>query len=181
MTKTIQLGAPSLTGKDANDLIASNFADANFPLDVLITNHMPRDVVFPDVNGLFLRHCANKEGSSAVVTIAEAGQLQRLASGVEQVAELNKYAIAITVSTDVTGADPVDEEAETERLAQEEAEAKKLADEKELADLLAAEQAEKEAAEKLALEEAEKLAAEQLAKEQAEAAALEAKNSKPKK
>ena len=97
MTRKVELGAPSLSGKDANDLVASEFAAVNYPLKVVVTNHMPRDVVFPEVDGLFLRHCANEAGRQLMVELASEDQFQRLASSIEQIAELNAYALAITI------------------------------------------------------------------------------------
>lgn len=96
MTRKVELGAPSLTGKDANDLVANEFADAQYPLSVTITNHMPRDISLPEIN-VFLRHALNQEGTSAVVSIDSADLFQRVASSVEQIAELNKYTLAITI------------------------------------------------------------------------------------
>ena len=86
MTRTVELGAPSLTGKDANDLVAEVFADAAYPLKVVVQNHMPQDVVFPEVEGLFLRHVANPKDSRKTVVIADHDLFQRLASSVEQIA-----------------------------------------------------------------------------------------------
>lgn len=94
----VKLGAPSLTGKDCNDLVAEAFGEAKYPLTVQVQNHMPRDVVFPEVKGLFLRHVANKKESKAAVVIDSHDLFQRLASSVEQVAELNGYEHALTVS-----------------------------------------------------------------------------------
>jgi len=98
MTHTVTLGAPSLTGEDANLLVSALFADAAYPLTVIVQNHMPRDVVFPEVGGLFLRHVANVKDSQATVTIADHDQFQRLASSVAQIAELNGYAQALTLT-----------------------------------------------------------------------------------
>lgn len=110
MTRTVELGAPSLTGKDCNDLVAEVFATAEYPLKVVVKNHMPRDVAFPEVDGLFLRHVANRKGSQAAVVIADHDLFQRLASSVEQVAELNGYELALTVSDAVAGESvPVDD------------------------------------------------------------------------
>lgn len=97
MTKKVELGAPSITGKDANDLVAAAFAKAKYPLKVVVTNHAPRSVVFPEVPGLALAHCAKATGSIVTVEIASAGQFQRLASSVEQIAELNGYALFLTI------------------------------------------------------------------------------------
>lgn len=98
MTRTVELGAPSLTGKDANDLVAEVFADAAYPLKVVVQNHMPQDVVFPEVEGLFLRHVANAKDSQKTVVIADADLFQRLASSVEQIAELSRCELALTIS-----------------------------------------------------------------------------------
>ena len=103
MTRTVDLGAPSLTGKDANDLVAEVFADAAYPLKVLVRNHMPQDVVFPEVEGLFLRHVANRKDSQKTVVIASHDLFQRLASSVEQIAELNHHELALTISEAVGG------------------------------------------------------------------------------
>src|SRR5258706_1157978 len=97
MTRKVELGVPSLTGKDCNDLVAKEFAKVKYPLTVTVTNHMPRDAVFPEVDGLHLRHCSNEDGRSKTVEIHSEDQLQRLASSVEQVAELNGYALALTI------------------------------------------------------------------------------------
>jgi len=98
MTQTVTLGAPSLTGEDVNLLVSALFADATYPLTLTAQNHMPRDVVFPEVGGLFLRHVANAKDSQATVTIADHDQFQRLASSVAQIAELNGYAQALTLT-----------------------------------------------------------------------------------
>ena len=98
MTRTVELGAPSLTGKDANDLVAEVFADAAYPLKVVVQNHMPQDVVFPEVEGLFLRHVANPKDSRKTVVIADHDLFQRLASSVEQIAELSRCELALTIS-----------------------------------------------------------------------------------
>jgi len=97
MTRKVELGAPSLTGKDANDLVAKEFAKVKYPLSVVVTNHMPRDVVFPEVEGLHLRHTASAEGSQVTVEIASEELFQRLASSVEQIAEMNGYLLALTI------------------------------------------------------------------------------------
>lgn len=100
MSRSIDIGAPSLTGKGANDLVSKAFAASDFPLTLQAKNHMPQDAVFPEAggNGLFLRHVASANGSEASICIASIDVMHRLASSVEQIAELNKYARAITFS-----------------------------------------------------------------------------------
>lgn len=97
MTRKVELGAPSLTGKDANVLVAKEFAKVKYPLEVVVTNNMPRNVVFPEIDGLFLTHCANEAGRVKTVSIASEDAFQRLASSIEQIAELNAYAMAVTI------------------------------------------------------------------------------------
>lgn len=98
MTRNIEIGAPSLTGKDANDAVTEVFGDAAFPLKVLAQNLMPRDVVFPEVPGLFLKHVANTAESRAVVEIVSLDLFHRVTSSIEQIAELNGYPRALTFS-----------------------------------------------------------------------------------
>lgn len=98
MTRKIELGAPSMTGKDTAALLQEMFAEAKFPLKVLVTNHMPRDVVFPEVAGLLLSHVASATGTERKVVISDFDLMQRLVSSIEQVAELNGYESAITIS-----------------------------------------------------------------------------------
>lgn len=95
MRKVI-IGAPSLTGKDANDVVGEAFKSAKFPLTVKVINHMPRQVVFP-VAGLFLGHVCDEEKSCATVVIDSFEHLQTLTTDVEQIAELNRYEEALTV------------------------------------------------------------------------------------
>jgi len=67
------------------------FADAIYPLQLQIDNHMPRDIVLSAVPGLFLRHCALNEGRSARCTVSSYAQLQQLAWDVAQIVQLNGY------------------------------------------------------------------------------------------
>lgn len=105
MTKIVKLGAPSLTGKDANQLVAEAFAGAKYPLAITVKNHMPRDVVFPEVPGLFLKHVAHATGNTKTVKVASHDLFQRVASSIEQIAELNRYALAVTISDGPIAAD----------------------------------------------------------------------------
>jgi hypothetical protein len=98
MTRTIELGAPSVTGKDTAALLLETFAEAKFPLKVLVKNLMPRDVVFPEVAGLLLSHVASATGTEREVVINDFDLMQRLVSSIEQVAELNGYESAITIA-----------------------------------------------------------------------------------
>jgi hypothetical protein len=111
MTKIVKLGAPSLTGKDANQLVAEAFADAKYPLTVTVKNHMPRDVVFPEVPGLFLKHVAHATESVKTVKVASHDLFQRVASSIEQIAELNRYKLAVTISDGAIPTEAEDDDA----------------------------------------------------------------------
>ena len=97
MTHKVKLGAPSLTGVGVKKLLADEFGEAKFPLKVTMTNHAPRLVVFPEVKGLSLSHCASATGKAKEVEITSLDQLQRLGSSVEQIAELNGYELFLSV------------------------------------------------------------------------------------
>lgn len=92
--RSIEVGA----GSDARRLVDETFAGAGYPLVVRVTNHMPRDVVFPEVQGLHLRHCAAAEGCEQVVSIPSEALFKRVASSIEQVATLNRYPKAVTIA-----------------------------------------------------------------------------------
>lgn len=114
MTKKVVIGAPSRTGKDANSLVAEAFGEAKFPLQIFVRNHLPRPVVFPEIEGLHLAHVAAKEGTRKEVTVKSLDLFHRVVSSIEQVAELNDHAKAITIADSAEGlkddepaADPV--------------------------------------------------------------------------
>lgn len=110
----VQLGDPRKTGKDANVQIAEAFGNLTYPLTATVQNHMPRDLSFPEVQGLFLRHVASATGTSKTVTITSYDLLQRLASSINQIAALNNCALAVTISVgEATAAAPVETPAET--------------------------------------------------------------------
>jgi hypothetical protein len=97
MTRKILLGAPSLVGKEAQDREKNGLANATYPLTVVITNHMPRDIALPEVKDLYLKSVYYSSGSSKTVVITNEAQLKRLISSVEQISELNGYHKALTI------------------------------------------------------------------------------------
>ncbi len=86
------IGAPSITGVDANDLVNEFFSDSTFPLMIRLQNHLPRNISLPEIN-VFLKPFDDK----AEAKIKSFDKLHRLVSSIEQVAELNKNEAAITV------------------------------------------------------------------------------------
>lgn len=96
----IVLGAPSLSGKDANELVAVAFKGAVFPLDVTVTNLIGHSLSFPEVSGLFIT-ASYEVKPSVVVEIKDNDALQRLASSIEQIAELNDHEAMLAIEWEV--------------------------------------------------------------------------------
>jgi hypothetical protein len=86
------IGAPSITGVDANDLVNDFFSDVKFPISIRLHNHLPRNVALPEAS-VFLKALTGKEEAK----IKTFDDLHRLVSSIEQIAELNLHEAAITV------------------------------------------------------------------------------------
>lgn len=84
MTKKILvIGAPSLSGKDANALAEKLFAESEYPLTVVATNHAPFNLSLPEA-------CLGlKPFAVEPVVFADFARLQRAISSLSQIAELN--------------------------------------------------------------------------------------------
>lgn len=139
MRISVEIGAPSLAKRGANEVVSEAFKDVEFPLDVEFKNFMPRNVSFPEIEGLYLKHVAALEGTKITLRVKNFDQLQRLTSSVEAIAELNKYNPAMGFS--FNKADPVEPEetnAEAEAEAKAEAKAEVEAEAKEEAEVKAA-------------------------------------------
>lgn len=91
MGKKVVIGAAS-----ANQAITDIFGGASFPLEITVTNLMPRSIVLPDVRCLSLTGC-NSEGATSSVTVAALANLQALASNIQQIAVLNGYGDAMVI------------------------------------------------------------------------------------
>ena len=94
----IKIGAPSLTGKGANEDVATAVAGAEFPCSLLVTNHMPRTAVFPE-SGVELASTFADSGQSAVVGFHAADALKRLIRSATQIADLNGFALALSITS----------------------------------------------------------------------------------
>ena len=71
MARKIELGSPSFVKVALAGLIGT-LADATYPVKVVITNNMPRDISLPDI-GLFLRHVCNPNGENRREVELQAG------------------------------------------------------------------------------------------------------------
>ena len=99
MTKVIVIGAPSLTGKDANAVIKAAFEEAQFPLTAVLISQANFNVSLPEVD-LLLRPGAREEvcfGSFAV--------LQRTTSSLSQIADLNRLEAIVELSAQPSAQD----------------------------------------------------------------------------
>lgn len=111
--KKLTLGAPSLTGKDANDLVAAAFKAADFPLQMVFTNLAAHALSFPEIGGLHLKPCTHGDEATVVATVPNYDALQRLTSSIEQIAELNhNEAMLEMVVFDAEAAEKAAQEAE---------------------------------------------------------------------
>lgn len=109
----VEIGAPSLTGRSANQDVEKVFGQAKFPLEITFENFMPRRVAFPEVPGLVLAHVAKLEDTKITLLVRDFASLQRLASSVEAIAGLNSYAKAMTFT--VEEPKPVEPKAEEKK------------------------------------------------------------------
>ena len=148
MARKIELGSPSFVKVAIASLIGA-FADASYPVKVVITNNMPRDISLPDI-GVFLRHVCNPDGENrSEVELQNIDQLQRLASNIGQISMLNDYqyaAMTVEEVVDELEQDP-DSDGDDEAEAEAVAEAARIQAELDAAADKAKADAEKEAAE----------------------------------
>ena len=112
MKVNLAIGAPSLTGKGAHEVDAV-IASMQFPCSLVVTNHMPRQAVFPE-SGVELASSFASSGRSQRVEFASEATLRRLLRTASQVAELNGYSLALVVSD----TDPLDEELTAQVIAE---------------------------------------------------------------
>lgn len=113
----VEIGAPSITGRSANQDVEKVFGQAKFPLEITFENFMPRRVAFPEVPGLVLAHVAKLADTKITLLVRDFASLQRLASSVEAIAGLNSYAKAMTFT--VEEPKPVEPKAKEEPKAEE--------------------------------------------------------------
>jgi hypothetical protein len=95
MATKFTIGAPSITGIDANDQVNEFFSDAKFPLTIRLTNLFSRPISLPEAD-VFLKAVGHKD-SKAEAKIKTLDDFHRLASSIEQIAELNTQEEAIIV------------------------------------------------------------------------------------
>lgn len=129
MSKII-LGAPSLSGKDASELVAKAVEGLSFPLKVTVTNLVDHGLSFPEIEGLYMT--GKKESRpDAIVEIKNLDEFERLSASFEQIAEVNRHEFLVEIEihaevvVDLAGAET---EVETEVNTDSEAEAEVVVD-----------------------------------------------------
>lgn len=133
---TITVGAPSLTGKAAAELI-KELEGATFPLSITFRNLAHFPLCFPEVKGLSLRPCTEKTGHTVTLAVTSYDVLARALVSAGQVAKLNRRRALLEVKWGEPDAEATEDEAEAE--AEEEtveaaAEASEAAEEAEKAE-----------------------------------------------
>lgn len=118
----VEIGAPSLKGKECSKEVFEVFSKISFPCQIEFENFMPRDVAFPEVDGLFLRHVASLQDTKKTLLVADLSQLQRLSASVEAIAELNAYQKAMGFSVELPDPEPEPESAPAEETTEEKVE-----------------------------------------------------------
>lgn len=70
-----------------------------FPAKFTFENLTPRNLCFPEIQGLFMRSVTTPDGSNKVeVSVNSFGNLVNVANSIWQIAELNKYDEAVKIS-----------------------------------------------------------------------------------
>ncbi len=118
----VEIGAPSMKGKECSKEVFEVFSKVSFPCLIEFENFMPRDVAFPEVDGLFLRHVASLQDTKKTLLVADLSQLQRLSASVEAIAELNAYQKAMGFSVELPDPEPEPESAPAEETTEEKVE-----------------------------------------------------------
>ena len=98
MSRKIEIGAPSVGGKTANDTLKEVFSGAEYPLNVMVRNHLKRAIVLPEI-GVFLQG-----GEIRPSKVANEHVFHRGVSSIEQIAALNGYKLAVTIEEAEAGA-----------------------------------------------------------------------------
>lgn len=96
MARKMTIGCPEISGKPAAELVSTEFAKVKYPLKVTVTNLMPRNLALPEITGLFLGSRLGDEHTKTVEIPSE-DAFYRLASSIEQIAQLNMYEAAVTI------------------------------------------------------------------------------------
>jgi hypothetical protein len=102
----IHLGAPSLTGKDNNTLVKGAFATETYPLTLILTSRVPVPLVFGDA-GVALGSNSS-DSKTGTFVFRDSDQLNRFATDVEMISEINGWVNAIIIEKPEAAPTPSD-------------------------------------------------------------------------
>ena len=100
MMKTIEIGTPSLCGKDAH-LVIAEFKNLCYPIEIEAQNLCPFAVALMELSGCYLSSVFDAQGCKKGLTVPDYMTFQAFAASVQQIATLNGVAVAMKISIDV--------------------------------------------------------------------------------
>ncbi len=93
------IGAPSVTGIDANDTVTKEFQQNDFPLSVSVTNRAMFALVLPD--RFHLKPLHDLKNCTATVTVNSLNDMHRMVSDLESISENHKHAELVIIEASV--------------------------------------------------------------------------------
>lgn len=98
MAKTVVVGAPSLTGGGAAQLIADALTGLQWPVEVTVENRFPFAFGIPEAGGLMLKQVADLEHCKGTGSIASMPDMVRMLTNIESVAEAHRAFEAVILT-----------------------------------------------------------------------------------
>ena len=117
MAKTINIGALSLTGKGAEELVTDVFSGGDFPVTVILKNRFPFAVSYSEIRPRLEIEGSESCADTALVTFKDAASLIGVAKTAQSLAGLYKCRTALIIESatdDDGGETKTTAEAETE-------------------------------------------------------------------
>lgn len=99
MAKTINIGALSLTGKGAEELITEAFSGDDFPVTVFLKNRFPFAVSYSEIRTRLEIEGGGTRSDTALVTFNDAASLIRVAKTAQSLADLYKLRAALIIES----------------------------------------------------------------------------------
>jgi cobalamin biosynthesis protein CobT len=91
------IGSPLIQAADERKTVKQVFGDAEFPVRLMVTNHLACDIVIPEL-GVSLKHVSNADGMNKGETLVkDIDQLTRAVSDAEQIAMLNQTRLFLVI------------------------------------------------------------------------------------
>ena len=97
MSRKLMIGSPLIQAADERKTVKQVFGDAEFPVRLMVTNHLACDIVIPEL-GVALKHVSNADGlNNGEVMVRDIDQLTRAVSDAEQIAMLNQTRLFLVI------------------------------------------------------------------------------------